>query len=337
MRTKQVFDTDEIAHLWRHQTQESARNAQGNLFFEKDTIYSYRRGFPIARHIAGKKGDKAILFTTRTYSVTTGRHIADVRRAIHGNDVKVFYVEDVDGSSSRQLESYQDRIKNAATEVIAPRIRQTTRVAKWEALLGLIEDANDYARFIGVKPTFKTPESMEALEGQLELERKRDEAKNKRIQARRNREHAAIVAQVRAESGPMIQAWIAGESRIELGGEQQYVRVPYAIPEAYLRVEDGEVVTSKCARFPIDHAKRAFRFVAALRAKGQTWQTNGHTFHVGHFKLDKVDIKGNVTAGCHFVEWAEIERFGKVLEQMAEVGASEAVEGIEDEPQIASM
>ena len=29
---------------------------------------------------------------------------------------------------------------------------------------------------------------------------------------------------------------------------------------------------------------------------------------LGHFALDAVDPQGNVTAGCHNVTWAEIER-----------------------------
>lgn len=40
-RSKQVFRTNEVPHLWAHRTQNSARNAQGNLYFEDGIIYSY--------------------------------------------------------------------------------------------------------------------------------------------------------------------------------------------------------------------------------------------------------------------------------------------------------
>lgn len=66
-RTKHVFDTNEVPYLWAHQTQSDARNAQGNLYFRGDTIYSYGEHFPIARHVTNSKCKPAVLFTTRTY------------------------------------------------------------------------------------------------------------------------------------------------------------------------------------------------------------------------------------------------------------------------------
>jgi len=45
-----------------------------------------------------------------------------------------------------------------------------------------------------------------------------------------------------------------------------------------------------------------------LHDKGQTYQRNGHTIHLGHFALDSLDTEGNVTAGCHTVQWEEITR-----------------------------
>jgi hypothetical protein len=69
MRTRHVYSHDMVAHLWAHQSQDSARTANGNFFFTGDTIYSYGHHFPIARHVGG-----VVLFTTRGYSVTTAGH-----------------------------------------------------------------------------------------------------------------------------------------------------------------------------------------------------------------------------------------------------------------------
>ena len=44
-----------------------------NFYFDGDTIYSYGSHFPIARHVETKRG-RAVLFTTRDYSVTTSGH-----------------------------------------------------------------------------------------------------------------------------------------------------------------------------------------------------------------------------------------------------------------------
>lgn len=94
-RKKTVFETGEIPHLWAHRVQESARNAQGNLYFEGDVIYSYGSHFPIAKHVLDnptKRNPKpAVLLTTRTYSVTTSGHVSAVRCAIPAS-IPVFRV-----------------------------------------------------------------------------------------------------------------------------------------------------------------------------------------------------------------------------------------------------
>lgn len=111
---KHVFETEQVAHLWMHQAQADARNALGNFYFEGDTIYSYGRHFPIARHVAGVNGRRAILFTTSSYSKTTSRQIGIVRSAIHGNGVEVFDVSNPGNDAPRLMEGAQARIKAAA-------------------------------------------------------------------------------------------------------------------------------------------------------------------------------------------------------------------------------
>src|SRR5262249_9116985 len=92
-RQRYVYPTDRIAHLWAHQTQDSARNKCGNFYFTGDTIYSYGGHFPIARHVK-HKGKRAVFLTTRTYSVTTSGHKNLVSYALR-NNVRCFYVDDV--------------------------------------------------------------------------------------------------------------------------------------------------------------------------------------------------------------------------------------------------
>src|ERR1035437_2858663 len=86
-RKKHVFDTGEIPHLWAHRTQEEARNRQGNLYFADDTIYSYGSHFPIARPVTNEAGERAVLLTTATYSVTTSSHCSAVRSAIPSGNI----------------------------------------------------------------------------------------------------------------------------------------------------------------------------------------------------------------------------------------------------------
>lgn len=68
---KHVFNTSEVAHIWAAQSQQSGRNAQGNFYFEGQTIYSYGRHFPIATIVGND-----VLFTDKSYSNTTAKHIS---------------------------------------------------------------------------------------------------------------------------------------------------------------------------------------------------------------------------------------------------------------------
>src|SRR5262249_5233257 len=85
-------------HLWYHSTQSSARNANRSLYFDGDTIFSYGSHFPIAKHVSsGPKmsGNRAVLFTTRKYSVTTSGHCSAVRSSIPAS-ADVFEVPNVE-------------------------------------------------------------------------------------------------------------------------------------------------------------------------------------------------------------------------------------------------
>ncbi|MFS2518291.1 hypothetical protein [Bacteroides xylanisolvens] len=76
-----VVETPMVAHLWAHQSQDSARSGS-NFYFEGKDIYSYGSHFRCASVETNQQGQKAYLVTTRTYSNTTAKHMGMVRQAI---------------------------------------------------------------------------------------------------------------------------------------------------------------------------------------------------------------------------------------------------------------
>ena len=84
-----IVESAMVAHLWAHQSQESASNS-GNFYFEGKDIYSYGSHFCCASVEMNQKGEKAYLVTTRTYSSTTAAHMSMVRNAIPDYET-VFY------------------------------------------------------------------------------------------------------------------------------------------------------------------------------------------------------------------------------------------------------
>ena len=87
---KTVFNTDEIAHLWRHQTQDNARNSGSNFYFQGRSIYSYGSHFEIARLVTKPDGSTLVLFTPRSYSNTTSKHISIVRQSLLPTDERLY-------------------------------------------------------------------------------------------------------------------------------------------------------------------------------------------------------------------------------------------------------
>src|ERR1039457_3060700 len=308
-RKKHVFDTGEIPPLWAHRTQDEARNRQGNLYFTGDTIYSYGSHFPIARHVANEAGERGVLLTTATYSVTTSSHCSAVRSAIPSG-VPVFHVPNVchgrySGSDltaddhAGNLADYAERIEK---HVITSARARSSYAKTWNNQHAghLRDQAFAYCAFFGL-PVPNIPEVPEIDSDALTAIRKREakRASEKAEQTKREWAEALVRQQ------ELIAKWRTSE----------YHGCLYDIPPM-LRIVGDEVVTSRGARFPISHAKRALAFIRRVRESGQAYVRNGHTIHLGPYALDRIEPDGTVKAGCHVVSWEEIERIAPSLDSV---------------------
>jgi len=279
MTTRTVYPVDMVAHLWAHKSQDFARNPGHNFYFHGDTIYSYGSHFPIARHVT-RKGRGAVLFTTQSYSVTTAGHISVVAGACR--HLTVFHVADVTASRP-QFAEYRSRYMALVAKYAKARTRKPEILA---CLRELVSEANQFADFFGLRARLTLPDDLTAMIAECQAIEKRERERKQREERKRERE-----AQER------LQKWVDGQSDY----------CPSYGP-IRLRIVGDELQTSRGARVPLAHAVKAFRVIKRLHDKGQTYERNGHTIHLGHFALDAVDSAGNVRAGCHEVAWDEIAR-----------------------------
>ena len=301
MRT--VVSSSEIGHLWAHQTQYHAK--AGNIFFNGPTIFSYGHHFPMARIVeSGKgkhKGEKAVLFTTRTYSVSTAKHLSYTHRAIPAG-MAVFNVplEDRATQDTELFKTYADRLEAALLDAARPRVKQAPRLAQAQSIA---EEGNRFAEFFGLRKRLNLPADFSQAVEAARIKQGRENAKRAKA-----REAAELVALEQAKERArkfqeeQLPEWLNG-ARTSL---------PFH-DFAYLRRGGEEVETSHGARFPIEHAKRAYRLLAKLVAKREEYRANGHTIRVGHYGIDSLSADGMVRAGCHKLLWAEIERFAKLM------------------------
>lgn len=318
-RIKHVVSDSQVAHLWANQSQSDARNARKNIYFEGDTIYSYGGHFPIATHVTGTRGRKAIMFTTRTYSNTTSKHIWITKGALRGDvGVPVFYVEDPRGGLSKPSKAMAEIWQQ---EYLALAITNLESAClKWvnsDSLIGLAQDSinvgNALASFFGSRKRIKLPTALLGkatvfCEKTAERRRKHGErVAYKRLHESEIRlaKRMAVEKKNAEEMKEQIVEWRTGS--VDANNNYRLYSVP-----AMLRIKpgDGEVIqTSMGAEFPLSHGRRAYLFLGGLRAFGKTYQRNGHTAHVGQFVIDSMDSNGTVRAGCHTLSWDEIATF----------------------------
>jgi hypothetical protein len=192
-RTRTVFGTDEIPHLWAHGLEEGRkiRNGSSNIYAEGDTIYSYGPHFPIARRVTvpalvtvgtfnpakGRRKTREVegtrtvfLYTTRRYSNTTRGHCYAVAGAMRGNG-PAFDIDPVDGggrnlwdiltsrkgSAKPVAEWYQTRIRAAEAEARTPRrVKASTRLKHAEAAAVLLEEWRSLHEAFGIRLSVNT-------------------------------------------------------------------------------------------------------------------------------------------------------------------------------------
>lgn len=103
---KLVHTPENVAHLFAHQLQNEARNSGNTLFFNSNEIYSYGSHFCIAKFI----DNETLLFTERSYSNTTAKHINIVRNAT--NHIKKIYCNNPNGTHDENFNAWQNETDN---------------------------------------------------------------------------------------------------------------------------------------------------------------------------------------------------------------------------------
>lgn len=305
-RPREVYDVDMVAHLWANQSQTTARNGgSNNFYFLGDSIYSYGSHFIIARHVKNKRGKKAVLFNTSSFSSTTRGHQNVVRGAIATGTV-IFHVpyltHDVGSSIISNLTDYNQRILALGSLIEKARANKGSYIAQLDQL---VTEANAYSKFYGQRRKFTA---------NIEAERKKaaelDKANEKRRKARElivQRENEVRYVKCRER----LAEWMSGAEVPKYDFDSLVYSPLEADSEIKLRVVGDMIETSRGAECPVKHALR----ILPLIRSGRGFKRNGHSIHLGHFHVDSIDTEGNLVAGCHSIKRAEIERIADILQQ----------------------
>lgn len=281
---RHVFtDISQVAHLWANQQQDSAKNSGHNFYFSGKTIYSYGSHFPIAKHAANDKGEACVLFTERSYSNTTAKHIIATRQACR--HLNLIYCYSPEASHAENFKYWLNNIETISRNLPRSRkpeiyLSQISQVAdtvkKYTDFFDIaIPETLQVAMNIGNKDQYS-----EYWAKKVELEKLEAIRVQKELEKRHKKE---------------LKKWVAGETH------RLYVHNGYD----YLRLdkEDNRIQTTQAVQIPFEIGKR---FWESLKSG---------SVQPGHKILDyTVDaINGTVKIGCHTFKTDYLIKFGEKI------------------------
>lgn len=316
MRT--VFTNHMCAHVWAQESQ--SHGCSGSTHFVDSIFYSYNT--PVARIVQDTKGNRVALITSEGYSNTTSKHVTGARQAFHGNG-DMYNVPSLGINAGRHYGDNSpepDHARNLAYLVEMyekqkkrlKRMRSDPYTPIVDCLAYDADEAEGYADAFGLECNLGRAADAAEIEATRAERAERLNtpayiAKRERERVRREERELEKQRIAQAESDERITLWRAGDRNVRLG----YHEMRDAQGSAMLRIVGDTVETSQGATVPLNHAIRAYRAVKRCHDAGIAWEANGHTLHVGHFTINSISANGDLWAGCHRINWVEVESFGR--------------------------
>jgi hypothetical protein len=296
---RKVVDNATVAHLWAHQVQDSARNGNDSFSFEGPTLFSYQTAIAVLMKDRG--GRTVAVFSARTYSITTTGHTREGRSAAsHLTQYSAPELESStwrDNTPERLREVWAEKLEELAQHASEGKNKRS-RAKRFGEYCGVVSTANRFCEAFGLD-LFPVPSDADA---EATLARMREESARRDAERAEGRKiaHAAFLA----EQAVKAEAWKRGE----------FTGTLYGLASDLMRVEGDEVVTTRGARVPVDHVRRAAKFVLGIVRAGRTFTGEPeHPVRLGHYRLDSIDADGTVRVGCHTFDQAELERVARLI------------------------
>lgn len=283
---KVLKNHSEVAHFWANKIQPEGFGS--SMFFHGDIIYSYGTHFPIAKHI----DNNLILFTSKGYSSSTGKHKGITRSAIPSG-IEVLTVPIVRIAS---ITEHFDNIKYFINE-IKTNFSKSERARKYKSLylksgLNHIGNMKRYLEIFKIKS--KLPSGLK-----------------KAVNLFINMDNAEIMEVIKAEQDIQKKAELQRKKEQEKKflellpkwKNNEVYNLPY-YKKQYLRLVNNEIETSLHVKISIETFKKYYSLlkvgVCLINVK------------IDHYRVTKQD-NNLITIGCHAIPISEINYIANLL------------------------
>lgn len=282
IKMKKVVSPQEVAHLFANKVQSEATNSGRSLYFEDQTIFSYGRHFQIARHVKNSEGREALLFTLRSYSNTTAKHIRIVSTAC--SHLNIIYVPDPANSKDWNFEQWK-----RSAEESANRMRSARKPERYILEINEVAAQVDkYASFFG----YQVPEDLKAV---LSITQKEDAvqymAKREEFMRLENERKAKVA---RREYKEALKKWFNFER------QTMYDKLHFD----FLRLNGSEVETTQGVKLPVSYCKKLYNQISGGKLKPGA--------KVLHYNVSEITTK-ELVIGCHRFNIPYLLKFGSLL------------------------
>ena len=316
MPKEKAFGTDYQALAHHYVYGGEGYNYGYRMFTDGNKIYSYGKHYCIAERFETITGDTVYLFNAFSNSPTTNKQRNCVEHAIPYRDTLIV-VPYLGGELNHQnnINWLIEKIKHFLNKSIAPRTRNREEYA--QTAQNYFEDFKTYVNtFTNVRNPYNArkrllklsdltkaqrelydSETLEAFNGSVSQVLKSAETRKKR----------ALTAQRKRELKKHLEAvkkWKSGKLN----------RFYTKFGEDYLRLSEDkkEVETSQGIKISLPQAKAIYLIIKRTVAKGETVKPENLT--VNHtYKVSEIAKDGNLTVGCHFIKYPEIQEIAKAL------------------------
>jgi len=273
---KRIQTPQNVAHLFANQLQSEATTQGRNFYFNGKSIYSYGSHFCIAKFV----DNDTLLFTERSYSNTTAKHIAQVRNATSHKER--IYCYNPTGTHTDNFNHWFNEAEYNIKKLSNAR-KPENYILELQRIKARVEK---YANYFGIE----TPKPLEFLlsitdkaetKEYLETKQKLIEAENKRKELEAKKEHAK-----------QLKKWKKFEQN------SLYVRNGFD----YLRKDSENFQTSQGVKIPLAIGLRFYNSIV------------NKTIKVGDNFLDYTISEVNnklIKIGCHTITLKEINAIVK--------------------------
>ena len=295
---KKVFSTSsEVVHLFANKTQEEAKNQTRNIYFNKNSLFSYGAHYKLAQHLKGG----AILINTRGYSVTTSKHINEITQA------------------SRHLIQYNSEevlLANVLQEVESlvkklPRARQNklSYIARIKSLWNKLQFFQTYLKRNKINKIYWSNNTIlrpiidkrcKAYKRLLHIVKHIDnlpilEKEVKEAKAKQDKKEATKQKQ-------LIRQYRLGKS--------DFVRLEFDLLQLRYNEQGYYIHTSQNVKLSLVDGLKAIESLEALQYNEEAINKHLKGQKIHHYTITKAQNKA-LFVGCHKVKFEEIKRLAK--------------------------